>query len=253
MRWLRHRGASFDGPRMMRSTGWIFAAFVGFAAAAVAGIGLAWGAIGAGSAPATTGSGGCSPVILYFSRGSGQPPEGDERGLGTVGFALYQALRAKYGQAVGAVANGYTAISVPAALNPFSGGSYGSSVANGVQSAERNIADVSELCPRSYLIIGGFSQGAQVTRDVLAQLTGAEKQRIGRRLPVRRSGLQLSRAERRVSSGSGHLGSLQPSPTGRSPPATASESDPDRAVLRRPGLLLVSSPRRGLPGRAVPS
>jgi hypothetical protein len=76
------------------------------------------------------------------------------------------------------VANGYSAVSVPSAANPFSRPSYASSVANGVQSADRNIADVLGLCPQSYLILAGYSQGAQVTRDVLARLTQTDIQHV---------------------------------------------------------------------------
>ena len=68
----------------------------GFAAAAVAGSG--WLGATEAVAPAAQPPAGARPAIaLYFSRGQ-DDPRGEGAGLGTVGFVLYRALRAEYGQ-----------------------------------------------------------------------------------------------------------------------------------------------------------
>jgi hypothetical protein len=105
--------------------------------------------------------------------------------LDSPGIELYQALRERYGTgSVGEVANGYPAVAVRfRALgrkfpDPRAITRYGKSVANGVRSARRNIADVLGLCPQSYVLLGGYSQGAQVTRAVLAELGNRERKRV---------------------------------------------------------------------------
>jgi len=55
---------------------------------------------------------------------------------------------------------------------------YFDSVANGVQVSAQNVADVEALCPRAWLVLGGYSQGAQVTREVLARLGEAERRHV---------------------------------------------------------------------------
>jgi hypothetical protein len=136
--------------------------------------------------------GGCPEIILYFSRGSGQELDTNtqrhheqlyggngahERGLANPGFQLLDALIGKYGgHNVGVIANGYPAVPVPA--NPLRRGAYLASVDQGVGSAERNINDLTRLCPLSRLILGGFSQGAQVTHIALANLDQGEQNHI---------------------------------------------------------------------------
>jgi hypothetical protein len=136
--------------------------------------------------------GGCPEIILYFSRGSGQELDTDaerhheqlyggngahELGLANPGFQLLDALIDKYGpHNVGAIANGYLAVPVP--VNPLRRGAYLASVDQGVGSAERNINDLTRLCPHSKLILGGFSQGAQVTHIALANLNQGEQNHI---------------------------------------------------------------------------
>jgi hypothetical protein len=161
------------------------------AALATAGIAAATslGISGAVSQPPAADVDGCPKVILYFSRGSGQDLDtnaqrhheqlygGDspeELGLANPGFQLYKALAGKYGDAnVGAMANAYPAQTVTLRL-----GKYLASVDRGVGSAERNIADLVRLCPRSQLVLGGFSQGAQVLHIALANLTQGEQDHI---------------------------------------------------------------------------
>jgi hypothetical protein len=63
-------------------------------------------------------------------------------------------------------------------LNPFILGPYGDSADNGVQSAVQNVADLTMLCPESWLVLGGYSQGAQVIRTALSALGEPERHRI---------------------------------------------------------------------------
>ena len=75
--------------------------------------------------------------------------------------------------------NGYTAIGLtPSLASPLMFPGYVRSVTNGVQSAERNIADLVRLCPLSQIVLGGFSQGAQVMRQTLARLGRTEREQI---------------------------------------------------------------------------
>ena len=175
----RHSGS----PR--RGRGLLLVA-LGILVAAVAGSGLTWATAGTGTDSATTSLSGCPQVILYFSRGSGQEVGGAGVGLASPGIDLYKALKARYGAGnVGAVANGYPAVAIRRRVlgkmlpDPRAIARYGKSVASGVRSARRNILDLLRLCPHSYLLVGGYSQGAQVTRAVLAKLNDRAQKRIG--------------------------------------------------------------------------
>lgn len=134
----------------------------------------------AGSAPE-----GCPRVVLYFARGSGQLLKDAERGLATPGIQLFDDLARRYEpDVVGSMANAYTAAALTFPVgglnlpNPFVAIPYRQSVANGVQSADQNIADLATLCPRSWLVLGGYSQGAQVMRAALAKLDEQERQHV---------------------------------------------------------------------------
>jgi len=142
------------------------------------------------SEPLARDVGGCPQIILYFSRGSGQDLDTNaqrrheqlyggqrlhELGLANPGFQLFEALITKYGERnIGAVANAYPAVSV----TPPRPRAYLASVDQGVSSADRNITDLVRLCPRSKLVLGGFSQGAQVIHTALPNLTAGEQEHI---------------------------------------------------------------------------
>lgn len=162
-------------------------------ATALAGAGIAaassLGISGAVSEAPASNVSGCPQIILYFSRGSGQELDTNaqrrqeqlkggngahELGLANPGFQLLDALIGKYGQHnVGAIANGYVAVRVTPRR-----GRYLASVDQGVGSAERNMNDLTRLCPHSQLVLGGFSQGAQVTHIALANLDQGEQNHI---------------------------------------------------------------------------
>jgi Cutinase len=157
------------------------AALSGVAAATFATIGLATssgtGAAAVSHTAAT--SRGCPPLVLFFSRGSGQDifvdGEGHETlGLANPGLPLLTALRDAYGASnVASVANAYPAIPVP--LLPKR---YSQSVARGVEVGERNLKDLISLCPTSSFVLGGYSQGAQVSHELATQLSEAEATHI---------------------------------------------------------------------------
>lgn len=127
---------------------------------------------------------GCPKLILYFSRGSSQALTGAQLGLATPGIELYEKLRARYGAGnVGEVANPYPAVAI--SIRPLERGLripsvafYRYSVHSGVDTAIRNVADLLDLCPQSDLVLGGYSQGAQVTRGALAGLLADERERV---------------------------------------------------------------------------
>jgi hypothetical protein len=164
------------------------ARFVAIAAiAAICLVGLSSpSSIGAQSAiGGSSSSAGCPRIIVYFSRGSGQSiagvkdpgVSGGGRGLDNPGFQLYNALVARFGKnAVGSMANGYPAILVR--FRPRFPAKYFVSVAEGVTSATRNISDLTLLCQKSWLVLAGYSQGAQVTRTVLSKLNGRQQTHI---------------------------------------------------------------------------
>ncbi len=144
----------------------------------------AWSAVARAEA-ATAGADGCPKVVLYFARGSGQELTATTRGLASPGIQFFDDFQKLYEpNVVGAVANAYPAVPVTFSffglrlLNPFVLGPYGRSAGNGVQSAVQNIADLTMLCPDSLLVLGGYSQGAQVIRTALSELGEPERQRI---------------------------------------------------------------------------
>lgn len=147
------------------------------AASAAVALGLILTVISSASVTAGQGhSGGCPQAILYFSRGSGEPID-EGRGLASTGGLLYMDLLKTYGVGhVAAVANAYQAVPVTFRLlrrklpRLAALGDYLPSVSDGIRTAVRNIEDLADLCPGSRLVLGGYSQGAQVTRQAVAGL-----------------------------------------------------------------------------------
>lgn len=120
----------------------------------------------AAAAAAQAAAGRCPNTILYFSRGSGQPladPTGKPRLLG--GELSAQLADRLKPNALGVMANAYTAVSV----RPPRPRLYRKSIDNGVQAVLHNVTDLIALCPTSRLVLGGYSQGAQVTHTALAR------------------------------------------------------------------------------------
>jgi cutinase len=100
------------------------------------------GAIVGGPAPAARAD--CPDVQLIFARGTNEPP-----GLGVVGDALFAALQPMMG---GRSFDNY-AVNYPASYNFLQTG-------DGANDARDHIQAMTDQCPGTHLILGGFSQGA---------------------------------------------------------------------------------------------
>jgi hypothetical protein len=127
----------------------------------------------------------CPRVIFYFSRGSGQSLNRGERGVSSPGVQVFDDLAKRYEPSVvGSMSDAYTAVALTFSIgglslpNPLIPAPYFASVANGVQVSDQNVADLTVLCPRSWLVLGGYSQGAEVTREALAKLGESERQHV---------------------------------------------------------------------------
>ncbi len=86
----------------------------------------------------------CPDVQLIFARGTAEPP-----GLGAVGDALFGALQPALG---GRSVDNY-AVDYPASYNFLTTGS-------AADDARNHIAQMTDQCPGTRLVLGGFSQGA---------------------------------------------------------------------------------------------
>jgi cutinase len=111
-------------------------------AAVVAFAGLLSPAIGMPSASAAP----CADVEVIFARGTFEPP-----GVGETGQAFVDALRAQLG---GKSVDVYP-VNYPASLD-FS------TAAAGVIDASNKVRDVAATCPKTKMVLGGYSQGAAV-------------------------------------------------------------------------------------------
>lgn len=93
----------------------------------------------------------CPDVEVVFARGTGEPP-----GIGRVGSALVSSLRQKTRRNVGAYAVNY-----PASKNFLA-------ARDGANDASGHIQHMAEACPKTKLVLGGYSQGAAVMDIVTA-------------------------------------------------------------------------------------
>jgi len=138
------------------------------------------------AAPSSPAVRNCPRLVFLFSRGSGESLSA-ERGLGRAGFPLYTKLVERYGQSnIAPVANQYPAVAVTFADDAADRKlrvphllTYRRSVAAGVRNEVRSVVDLAIRCPRSYLLLGGYSQGAQVTRQAFADLPVEVARRVG--------------------------------------------------------------------------
>jgi Cutinase len=118
----------------------------------------------------------CPSVLVLGSRGSGEAA-----GLGKPVAAFVAALRDRMAGVV-AAANAYPAVPVSfaqlakeLAREPFRlSSAYTKSVATGRDTLRTMIATEVRLCPSTKLVLAGYSQGAQVTGDVVAALARSD-------------------------------------------------------------------------------
>src|SRR6195952_3040686 len=85
----------------------------------------------------------CAHVEVVFARGTFEAP-----GLGYVGDAFVDSLRAKTGKSVDVYGVNY-----PASLD-FA------AAADGIADAGNKVRDLAATCPNSKIVLGGYSQGA---------------------------------------------------------------------------------------------
>jgi cutinase len=94
----------------------------------------------------------CPDVEVVFARGTFEPP-----GIGGVGEAFVDALRAQ----VGGKSIDVYPVNYPASLD-FA------TAANGVIDASNKVRDMAANCPKTKMVLGGFSQGAAVIGYITA-------------------------------------------------------------------------------------
>src|SRR5262245_17487153 len=89
----------------------------------------------------------CTDVQVVFARGTGSPP-----GISQVGQSLVDTLRTQIGDRTMSV----YAVDYPASLD------FGSSATAGAQDALAHIEQAVQVCPSTKIVLGGYSQGADV-------------------------------------------------------------------------------------------
>ncbi len=134
-------------PRSVMTSVRSAASLFGAAASVAAGLLVSTTAAPSGSIGAAAAAP-CPQVEVVFARGRNEPP-----GIGRVGTAFVNALRAKVPQNVGVYAVNYPAnIEIPQGANDISS----------------RIQDMAARCPDTRLVIGGYSLGAASTAMALS-------------------------------------------------------------------------------------
>lgn len=154
----------------------------------------------------------CADVLVVFARGSGDNPEAsftsdpfDDKfsDLERVPGEFFQAFQGKMDNEYPKVtykavsvhnfpslynSNGYKAVGafsattflnvVQAEYSWFPFGEYSKSVGDGKEETAGYIKDQIALCPNQQLVLGGYSQGAQVMGESVFMLSSTERQRV---------------------------------------------------------------------------
>jgi len=95
----------------------------------------------------------CQDVDVVFARGTSEPP-----GVGGVGQAFVDALRS---QAGGRSVDVYP-VNYPASSDFGSGVQFAETVIEGIRDAAGHVQATAANCPKTRIVLGGFSQGAVV-------------------------------------------------------------------------------------------
>lgn len=101
----------------------------------------------------------CPDVEAVFARGSGEPP-----GVGGIGQGFVDALRAQLGNKS---LNVYP-VNYPASTDFSAGMEFAVTVIEGIRDAGSHVQATAAACPRTRIVLGGFSQGAVVAGFVTA-------------------------------------------------------------------------------------
>jgi hypothetical protein len=111
------------------------------------------------SAPVPASAQPCADVEAVFARGTGEPP-----GVGGIGQAFVDALRSQ----VGGKSLDVYAVDYPASADFSSGIDFAMTVIQGIRDAVNNIQATAANCPKTRIVLGGFSQGAALAGFVTA-------------------------------------------------------------------------------------
>lgn len=95
----------------------------------------------------------CPDAEVIFARGTGEPP-----GVGGIGQAFVDALRAKAGSKSVSV----YPVNYQASGDFADGIQFALTVIDGIRDASNHIQAVAAQCPATKMVLGGFSQGAAV-------------------------------------------------------------------------------------------
>jgi cutinase-like protein len=95
----------------------------------------------------------CPDVEVMFARGTAEPP-----GVGGVGQAFVDAMRTQ----VGGKSMDVYPINYPASADFASGIDFALTVVQGIRDAADHIQATAANCPKTRMVVGGFSQGATV-------------------------------------------------------------------------------------------
>jgi hypothetical protein len=101
----------------------------------------------------------CPDVEVVFARGTGEPP-----GVGGVGQALVDSLRSQ----VGDRSLGVYGVDYPASADFGNRIEFAKTVVDGVRDAGAHIQATAANCPKTRIVLGGYSQGAAVAGYVTA-------------------------------------------------------------------------------------
>jgi cutinase len=95
----------------------------------------------------------CPDVEAIFARGTAEPP-----GVGGIGQAFVDALRSQ----VGGRSLGVYPVNYPASADFAGGIQFAATVVEGIRNAAAHVQATAANCPKTRMVLGGFSQGAVV-------------------------------------------------------------------------------------------
>jgi hypothetical protein len=101
----------------------------------------------------------CPDVEVVFARGTGEPP-----GVGGIGQAFVDAVQ---GQAAPRSVNVYP-VNYPASNDFFDREGFARTMADGIRDAGTHVAATAATCPKTRIVLGGYSQGAALAGYVTA-------------------------------------------------------------------------------------
>jgi hypothetical protein len=95
----------------------------------------------------------CPDVEVVFARGTGEPP-----GVGGVGQAFVDSLRSQ----AGSRSVGVYPVNYQASADFGAGMDFARTVVDGIRDASAHVESMAANCPKTRMVLGGYSQGAVV-------------------------------------------------------------------------------------------